>query len=438
MRRREQIVLPVEEIPRFWYNVKADLPFTMDPMLHPGTKQPAKPQDLQAIFPDALIEQEFSMQREIPIPEEVLKEYAIYRPTPLVRAVGLEEYLDTPAKIYYKNESVSPAGSHKVNTSLAQAFFNAREGIKKLVTETGAGQWGSALAYAGKKFGLTVEVYMVRISYLMKPARQQMMHLYGAEVYPSPSERTQHGRAILEKDPNCNGSLGMAITDAIEVAAQDAQANYALGSVLDHVLLHQTVIGQETKKQLQRMNVKPDILIACVGGGSNFGGFAFPFIPDVLKNRNLEIIASEPEACPSLLKGEFRYDFGDTGHLTPLLKMYTLGADFLPPPIHAGGLRYHGASPIVSRLVKENLVRPDDLTQDEILKAAQIFSLTEGIIPAPESSHAIATAIKEALKCKAQKSAKNIIFNLSGHGHLDLASYEHIANLNGNGKHAST
>ncbi|HNR63591.1 MAG TPA: TrpB-like pyridoxal phosphate-dependent enzyme [Thermotogota bacterium] len=433
MKKREQIILSPEEIPYYWYNVKADLPFQLDPILHPGTNQPARPEELKPIFPDGLIEQEFTLQREIPIPEEIRNEYAIYRPTPLVHATGLEEYLETPAKIYFKNESQNPSGSHKVNTALAQAFFNMKEGIEKLVTETGAGQWGSALSYAGKKFHLAVEVYMVRVSYLLKPARQQMMHLFGAEVYPSPSERTEHGRAILEKDPNCNGSLGMAITDAVEVAVKSQNTKYALGSVLDHVLLHQTIIGQEVKKQLKMMNIKPDILIACVGGGSNFGGFVLPFIPDRLKDPQLEIVASEPEACPSLMKGEYRYDFGDTGHLTPLLKMCTLGSDFLPPPIHAGGLRYHGASPIVSRLVTEKLVRPDDLTQEEILQAAQIFSLTEGIIPAPESAHAIASAIKEAKKCKENRESKTIVFNLSGHGLLDLASYDHISKINGKG-----
>lgn len=433
MKKREQIILSPEEIPYYWYNVKADLPFQLDPILHPGTNQPARPEELKPIFPDGLIEQEFTLQREIPIPEEIRNEYAIYRPTPLVHATGLEEYLETPAKIFFKNESQNPSGSHKVNTALAQAYFNMKEGIEKLVTETGAGQWGSALSYAGKKFHLTVEVYMVRVSYLLKPARQQMMHLFGAEVYPSPSERTEHGRAILEKDPNCNGSLGMAITDAVEVAVKSQNTKYALGSVLDHVLLHQTIIGQEVKKQLKMMNIKPDILIACVGGGSNFGGFVLPFIPDRLKDPQLEIVASEPEACPSLMKGEYRYDFGDTGHLTPLLKMCTLGSDFLPPPIHAGGLRYHGASPIVSRLVTEKLVRPDDLTQEEILQAAQIFSLTEGIIPAPESAHAIASAIKEAKKCKENRESKTIVFNLSGHGLLDLASYDHISKINGKG-----
>ncbi|HQN22312.1 MAG TPA: TrpB-like pyridoxal phosphate-dependent enzyme, partial [Thermotogota bacterium] len=326
MKKREQIILSPEEIPYYWYNVKADLPFQLDPILHPGTNQPARPEELKPIFPDGLIEQEFTLQREIPIPEEIRNEYAIYRPTPLVHATGLEEYLETPAKIYFKNESQNPSGSHKVNTALAQAFFNMKEGIEKLVTETGAGQWGSALSYAGKKFHLAVEVYMVRVSYLLKPARQQMMHLFGAEVYPSPSERTEHGRAILEKDPNCNGSLGMAITDAVEVAVKSQNTKYALGSVLDHVLLHQTIIGQEVKKQLKMMNIKPDILIACVGGGSNFGGFVLPFIPDRLKDPQLEIVASEPEACPSLMKGEYRYDFGDTGHLTPLLKMCTLGS----------------------------------------------------------------------------------------------------------------
>ncbi len=428
--KREKITLNYQEMPKSWYNIKADLPFKIDPLQNPGTGEPIKKEELAPLFPQSLVEQEFNCEDKlIPIPEELIQEYHVYRPSPLIHAVGLEEYLDTPAKIYFKNESVSPTGSHKVNTALAQAYFNKKDGFSKLTTETGAGQWGSALSYAGNKFGLDVEVYMVRVSYDTKPGRRHMMHLFNGRVYPSPSDRTNAGRAILEKDPQCNGSLGMAISDAVEVAVQNDDTNYALGSVLDHVLLHQTIIGQELKLQLEKANVKPDILIACVGGGSNFGGFAFPFVMDVINDKNLEIIASEPEACPTLMEGKFEYDFGDTGKLTPKIKMYTLGYAFVPPPIHAGGLRYHGASPIVSRLVNEGIVRADDLPQEEILKAAQIFTLTEGIIPAPESAHAIASTIREARKCQTTGEQKTIVFNLSGNGFMDLNAYDHIGRL---------
>jgi len=429
MKMREKICLEPSEMPKKWYNIKADLPYELDPIINPGTKEPLKPEELEVLFPKALIEQEFTLDREIDIPDEVIEQYSIYRPTPLVHAEGMEKYLKTPAKIYFKNESVSPTGSHKVNTAIPQAYFNQKEGITKLLTETGAGQWGSALSYAGMIYGIDIEIYMVRVSYNLKPGRQHMMHLFGGEVYPSPSQRTESGRVVLEKLPNCNGSLGMAISDAVEVAVKTPNAKYALGSVLDHVLLHQTIIGKELKLQLEKGGIKPDILIACVGGGSNFGGFAFPFVKDAIDNDDLTIIASEPEACPSLKKGAFEYDFGDTAHLTPMIKMYTLGSEFIPPPIHAGGLRYHGASRIVSRLVKEGTVIPDNLTQKEILRATKIFTKTEGIIPAPESAHAIATAIKEANKCRETGESKNIIFNLSGHGFMDLSSYDHIDKL---------
>jgi len=430
--KREKILLKPEEMPRVWYNLKADLPFELDPMINPATNEEVKPEELSALFPNEIIEQEFTMEREIPIPEQVLEEYSIYRPTPLVHATGLEEYLKTPAKIYFKNESVSPTGSHKVNTAIPQVYYNLKEGFHKVTTETGAGQWGSALSYAGGKFGMGVEVYMVRVSYDAKPGRQHMMHLFGGEVYPSPSDRTECGRKILANDPDCNGSLGIAISDAVEMAVKNPKINYALGSVLDHVLLHQTVIGEELKIQLEKAGIKPDILIACVGGGSNFGGFAFSFVKEAMEKGNIKIIASEPEACPTLKKGEFRYDHGDTAHFTPMMKMYTLGSEFVPPPIHAGGLRYHGASRIISRLVKEGVVEPDNLPQEEILRAAKIFTVTEGIIPAPESSHAIASAIREAVKCREKNEEKNIVFNLSGHGFMDLSAYDHIDKINGN------
>ncbi|HBU00273.1 MAG TPA: TrpB-like pyridoxal phosphate-dependent enzyme, partial [Thermotoga naphthophila] len=344
--------LKPEEIPKHWYNVLADLPFKLDPPLDPETKQPISPEKLSVIFPMSLIEQEVSEERFIEIPEPVLKEYAVYRPTPLIRATFLEEYLQTPARIYYKYEGVSPTGSHKPNTAIAQAYYNKIEGVKRLVTETGAGQWGSALSYAGAKFGLEVKVFMVKVSYQQKPMRKYMMNLFGGKVTPSPSEETNFGKKILSEDPDNPGSLGIAISEALEVAVSDPNTKYSLGSVLNHVLLHQTVIGLEIKKQLELIGEKPDILLGCHGGGSNFGGTILPFVPDKLSGRDIRFVACEPAACPSLTKGNYDYDFGDTAGLTPLLKMYTLGKDFIPPKIHAGGLRYHGSAPIIARLVK--------------------------------------------------------------------------------------
>lgn len=420
---RVRVDLKVEDMPRYWYNVLADLPFKLDPPLDPKTKQPISPQALGAIFPEPLIEQEVSEKREIPIPEPVLKEYAVYRPTPLYRASYLEEYLQTPARIYYKYEGASPTGSHKTNTALAQAYFNKISGTKRLVTETGAGQWGSALCYAGAKFGLTVNVFMVRISYEQKPMRKYLMKLFGGDVVPSPSDRTSYGRSLLEKNGDMPGSLGIAISEAIEVAVSDPNTKYSLGSVLNHVLLHQTVIGLEIKKQLSMLNEAPTVILGCHGGGSNFAGTILPFIPDKLSGKNIRLIACEPTACPSLTKGVYDYDYGDTAGMTPLLKMYTLGKDFIPPKIHAGGLRYHGAAPIVSRLVKEGLVEAVAFDQEEVFNAARLFAKLEGIVPAPESSYAITGAIKEALRAKEEKKEEVIVFNLSGHGLFDLTAY---------------
>ncbi|AIY85946.1 MULTISPECIES: TrpB-like pyridoxal phosphate-dependent enzyme [unclassified Thermotoga] len=415
--------LKPEEIPKHWYNVLADLPFKLDPPLDPETKQPISPEKLSVIFPMSLIEQEVSEERFIEIPEPVLKEYAVYRPTPLIRATFLEEYLQTPARIYYKYEGVSPTGSHKPNTAIAQAYYNKIEGVKRLVTETGAGQWGSALSYAGAKFGLEVKVFMVKVSYQQKPMRKYMMNLFGGKVTPSPSEETNFGRKILSEDPDNPGSLGIAISEALEVAVSDPNTKYSLGSVLNHVLLHQTVIGLEIKKQLELIGEKPDILLGCHGGGSNFGGTILPFVPDKLSERDIRFVACEPAACPSLTKGNYDYDFGDTAGLTPLLKMYTLGKDFIPPKIHAGGLRYHGSAPIIARLVKEGLVEAQAFDQDETFEAAKIFAKLEGIIPAPESAHAIAGAIREAKKAKEEGKERVIVFTLSGHGLLDLTAY---------------
>ncbi|KAF2959960.1 TrpB-like pyridoxal phosphate-dependent enzyme [Thermotoga sp. 38H-to] len=415
--------LKPEEIPKHWYNVLADLPFKLDPPLDPETKQPISPEKLSVIFPMSLIEQEVSEERFIEIPEPVLKEYAVYRPTPLIRATFLEEYLQTPARIYYKYEGVSPTGSHKPNTAIAQAYYNRIEGVKRLVTETGAGQWGSALSYAGAKFGLEVKVFMVKVSYQQKPMRKYMMNLFGGKVTPSPSEETSFGRKILSEDPDNPGSLGIAISEALEVAVSDPNTKYSLGSVLNHVLLHQTVIGLEIKKQLELIGEKPDVVLGCHGGGSNFGGTILPFVPDKLSGRDIRFVACEPAACPSLTKGNYDYDFGDTAGLTPLLKMYTLGKDFIPPKIHAGGLRYHGSAPIIARLVKEGLVEAQAFDQDETFEAAKTFAKLEGIIPAPESAHAIAGAIREAKKAKEEGKERVIVFTLSGHGLLDLTAY---------------
>jgi tryptophan synthase beta chain len=401
----------------------ADMPNKPKPPLHPGTKQPVGPQDLTPIFPMALIEQEVSAERWIDIPEEVLDIYTLWRPAPLFRAHRLEEALKTPAKIYYKYEGVSPAGSHKPNTSIPQAFYNKKAGIKRIATETGAGQWGSSMALAGKLFGLDVTVYMVKVSFTQKPYRRIMMETWGATVHASPSKLTNSGRKVLEADPNSSGSLGIAISEAVEDAASRADTNYALGSVLNHVCLHQTVIGQEAKKQLELVGDYPDIVIGCCGGGSNFAGIAFPFLQDKINGKKLRAIAVEPTSCPTLTKGEFRYDYGDVAGLTPLINMYTLGHDFMPSGIHAGGLRYHGDSALVSQLYHDKIIEAKAYSQLPVFEAAVLFSGTEGIIPAPESAHAIRAAIDEAVLAKEEGKQKTILFNLSGHGYLDLQAY---------------
>ena len=418
-----KIVLPDREIPKQWYNIMADMPNLPKPPLHPGTKQPVGPDDLSAIFPMALIEQEMTAERWVDIPEEVRNIYALWRPSPLHRAHRLEAALGTPAKIYYKYEGVSPAGSHKPNTSIPQAYYNKKAGIKRIATETGAGQWGSSMALAGTMFGLEVTVYMVRVSYDQKPYRRIAMETWGATVHPSPSTVTNSGRKMLETDPNCSGSLGMAISEAVEDAATHADTNYALGSVLNHVLLHQTVIGLEAKKQFAIVGDYPDIIIGCCGGGSNLGGVSFPFLQDKIHGKQLRVIAVEPTSCPTLTKGEFRYDFGDTAGLTPLMMMYTLGHDFMPPGIHAGGLRYHADSPLVCQLYHDKLIEAVAYGQTGVFEAAIKFAKTEGIIPAPESAHAIKGAIDEAMKAKEEGKQKTIFFNLSGHGYLDMTAY---------------
>ncbi len=420
----KKILLREDQIPKNYYNIIPDLPFPLDPPLHPQTKEPLKPEDMLPIFPMNLIEQEGSPQPEIPIPEEVRKAYTLYRPSPLIRADRLEKVLDTPAKIYFKYEGVSPTGSHKPNTAIAQAYYNKEAGTKKLITETGAGQWGSSLAQAGHLFGIDVTVYMVRISYDQKPHRKTVMNLFGGTVYPSPSDRTQSGRTILEKDPNSPGSLGIAISEAIEEAVKDENTKYALGSVLNHVMLHQTIIGQEAKEQMKIAGDYPDVIIACHGGGSNFAGISFPFVRDKINGKDIEFIAVEPASCPTLTEGNQEYDYGDVAGFTPLLMMHTLGHEFIPPAIHAGGLRYHGSSPLVSALVKHGLVKAIALPQKEVFGGAAIFAKAEGIIPAPESTHAVQAAILEALKAKEEGKEKTILFNLSGHGLLDLFSYE--------------
>jgi len=420
------IYLSDTELPKKWYNILPDLPGKLEPYLDPVTKEPVTPDKLSAIFPQSLIEQEISDKRWIDIPEEVLDVYRLWRPTPLRRAYRLEKYLNTPAKIFFKDESVSAAGSHKPNTSVPQAYFNKVEGIRRLATETGAGQWGSALSFACNLFGIDCTVYMVKVSYNQKPYRRILMETWGGKVIPSPSPFTQSGRKVLEKDPDNPGSLGIAISEAVEDAAIHDDTHYALGSVLNHVLLHQTVIGLEAKEQLRKIDLYPDIVIACVGGGSNFGGIVFPFLMEKFngEKNNTRFIAVEPVACPTLTAGKFEYDFGDEAGLTPLMKMYTLGHDFIPPSIHAGGLRYHGDSPIVSYLYHQNLIEAISVEQTKVFEAALIFSRTEGIIPAPESSHAIRVAIDEAIKARENKEEKVILFNLSGHGYFDLAAYD--------------
>ena len=413
----------IEEIPKKWYNIKADMDRLPDPPLNPATGKPIRPEDLSAIFPVSLIEQEVTTEREIEIPAPVYRVYEMWRPTPLVYAANLREKLGLKAHIFYKYEGTSPPGSHKPNTAVAQAYYNKLEGIKRLTTETGAGQWGSALAFAGSVFDLDVKVYMVKISYLQKPGRRILIQSYGARIVPSPSEETEPGRKILEQDPESPGSLGIAISEAVFEAANSSDTNYSLGSVLDHVLLHQTVIGLEAREQFQKLGIYPDILIGCVGGGSNFAGFTFPFIGDKLRKekKDLRVVAVEPKACPTLTEGRYDYDFGDTAKLTPLLKMFTLGYDFVPPPIHAGGLRYHGMAPLVSLLHREGVIEARAYHQTEVFKAAVEFARAEGILPAPESAHAVKAAIDIAREVDDEVV---IAFNLSGHGYFDLSAYD--------------
>lgn len=425
-----RIVLGPDELPREWYNILADMRHPPPPPLHPATREPVGPSDLAAIFPKEIVRQEASSERFVPIPDEVREAYALLnRPSPLQRAIHLEAQLRTPARIYFKREDLSPTGSHKPNTAFAQAFYNRAEGVEQLVTETGAGQWGSALALASAHFGLACRVFMVRTSFDQKPYRRHLMRLYGAEVSPSPGDLTEFGRRLLRESPGHPGSLGVAISEALEFAMKSRRAKYSLGSVLNHVMLHQTVIGRETMAQLEAADLTPDYMVGCVGGGSNFAGFAYPLLGEKLRRREVgtQFLAVEPEAVPSMTKGRYDYDFGDSAQTTPLLKMHTLGASFVPPPIHAGGLRYHGCAPSLSALVDQGEVRPLAVGQDSAFEAGRLFARTEGIVPAPESSHAVRVAIDLALEAKRRKEAKTIVFNLSGNGLLDLGGYaEHL------------
>lgn len=417
----KKITLPESDMPLQWYNIMADMRHKPAPLLNPQTRKPLQASDMEPLFAHELVKQEFSVERYVDIPHEVRELYKIYRPTPLVRASGLEKALDTPAKIFFKNESVSPVGSHKLNTAIAQAYYNAEQGIKNLTTETGAGQWGSAMSIACKHFGLNLNVFMVKNSYETKPYRPAVMRMYDAAVHASPSSATKYGRDVLASDPQCKGSLGMAISEAVEMAVSTPDCRYVLGSVLNHVLLHQTIIGLEAEKQMEIAGEYPDTVIACFGGGSNFGGISFPFLRHNLSGeRSTKFIAAEPAACPKLTFGKYQYDFGDTEGLTPLIPMYTLGHDFQPAQIHAAGLRYHGGGQIVSELKKEGLIDSAAVEQDEVFRAMKLFACAEGIIPAPESSHAIAIVIREALRAREEGSSKVILFNLSGHGLLDL------------------
>ncbi len=420
----KKVILSEAELPRAWYNITPDLPQPLKPPLNPATGQPVGPEQLAAIFPMALLEQEMSTQSEIEIPLEVLDIYAGWRPTPLIRATRLEQHLQTPAKIFYKYEGASPAGSHKPNTAVAQAYYNKISGVKRLTTETGAGQWGSALAFGCCLFGLDLKVYMVKVSYHQKPYRKSIIQAWGGQVVPSPSHDTAAGRRFLAADPDSPGSLGIAISEAVEDAAGRDDTNYSLGSVLNHVLLHQTIIGLEAQRQFAQLDLQPDIVIGCVGGGSNFSGLAFPFIRERIHGRALRAIAVEPTACPSITRGHYHYDFGDTAEMTPLLAMHTLGHQFLPPGIHAGGLRYHGMAPLVSHLVKLGLVEAQAFNQIECFEAAITFARTEGVIPAPETSHAIRATIVEAERCKRENRPQTIVFNFSGHGLLDMSAYD--------------
>lgn len=412
-------------LPEYWYNLQADLPEPPPPPLHPATHEPLKPEDLAVLFPMACIEQEVSTERYIRIPDEVREIYELWRPTPLRRARRLEKALGTPARIYYKYEGASPVGSHKPNTAVAQAYYNRQEGVTRLTTETGAGQWGSALAMAGAFMGIAVQVYMVKVSYHQKPYRRILMETFGARVTPSPSEETEAGRAILAQDPHSPGSLGIAISEAVEQAVKDPQTKYSLGSVLNHVLLHQTVIGEEALRQMEEAGAYPDVVIGCVGGGSNFGGIAFPFLGERLRHgRETRFVAVEPAACPTLTRGVYAYDYGDTAHLTPLCKMHTLGSTFMPASIHAGGLRYHGMAPLISKAVDLGLIEPRAYTQTKVFEAALQFVRAEGIIPAPETAHAVRSAIDEALDAKEKNEERVILFSFSGHGFLDMGAYE--------------
>jgi len=431
MSEKTKYELAEKEIPKAWYNIQADLPQPLPPVIHPGTGEPVGPDDLAPLFPMALIGQEVSQERWIEIPDPVRDIYRLWRPTPLYRARRLERALDTPAHLYYKYEGVSPAGSHKPNTAIAQAFYNKEAGVSGLTTETGAGQWGSSLALACSLFGLGCEVYMVKVSYQQKPYRRSLMQAFGASVTPSPSDTTNSGRAILEADPDSPGSLGIAISEAVEVAATSGGAKkYSLGSVLNHVLMHQTVIGLEALQQFEQAEEYPDIVIGCTGGGSNFAGFVLPFVRDnLVDGKQTRVVAVEPAACPSLTKGKYVYDFGDTAMMTPLVKMYTLGHSFIPAPVHAGGLRYHGMAPIVSALLDQGLIEARAIHQNPVFEAALTFARSEAIIPAPEAAHAIRGAIDEALACKESGEEKVIAFNLCGHGHFDMSAYDdYLAN----------
>jgi tryptophan synthase beta chain len=419
-----KVILTDQEIPKQWYNIQADLPTPLKPALHPGTGKPVGPDDLAPVFPMNLIEQEVSQERWIDIPGEILEKYLIWRPSPLIRARNFEKILDAPVKIYYKNEGTSPAGSHKPNTAIAQAYYNKAFGIKNISTETGAGQWGSALAMACQMFGLECRVFMVRVSYDQKPYRRIIMNTWGAECIASPSDRTESGRQVLAAHPDSPGSLGIAISEAVEDAVSRDNCRYSLGSVLNHVLLHQTIVGLETQKQLEKIGVYPDIVIGCAGGGSNFAGLALPFVRDKIHGKQIKILGVEPASCPTMTRGPFAYDFGDLAKKTPLLAMHTLGHDYVPAPIHAGGLRYHGMAPIISHLLKEELIEAQALNQLETFEAGIKWARTEGFIPAPETNHAIAAVVAEAQRAKEEGKEKTILFNFSGHGLVDMAAYD--------------
>ena len=425
MSEKTKFLLDESQMPKSWYNIQADLPKALPAVLHPGTMQPVGPDDLAPLFPMELIMQEVSTEREIEIPQPVQDVYKLWRPAPLFRAHRLEKALGTPAKIFYKYEGVSPAGSHKPNTAIPQAFYNAQAGVKRLTTETGAGQWGTSISFAGHLFGLDVTVFQVRVSYDQKPYRRAVMETYGAKCVASPSQETEYGRAVLAQRPDHPGSLGIAISEAVELAVQRDDTKYALGSVLNHVLLHQTVTGLEAMEQLHMADVEPDVVVGCTGGGSNFGGIAFPFIGQGLRGGHMpRIVAVEPAACPSLTRGKYAYDFGDTAHMTPLTKMHTLGSTFTPPGFHAGGLRYHGMAPLVSHVKELNLIEAVAYTQVECFAAGVLFARAEGIVPAPEANHAVKGAIEEALRCKREGKSEVILFNLCGHGHFDMVAYQ--------------